>query len=125
MYIFDDNWCDMIINSFVEVNDSIKNVSNVIHKNSNYIKNINIYNALKKLYETVHIQNYLSTRKYINDDNNELWNMTAGENALRSIEIAMAFMEVDNTVPRIMFNMNYVYLFYASIMFYLFYVLFN
>jgi len=124
MYIFDDNWCDLIINSFTEINDSIKNASNVIHKNTSYIKNINMYEALKKLYESVHETNYLASKKYILDDNNELWTMTAGENALRSIEIAMAFMEVDNTVPTIKLNMNFVYIFFASVIFYIFYSLF-
>ncbi|ORX59303.1 hypothetical protein BCR36DRAFT_254100, partial [Piromyces finnis] len=124
MYMFDDNWCDLIINSFLEINDSIKNVSNVIHKNSSYVKNINIYNALKKLYETLYELNYLSTKRYIKDNNEELYATTAGENAIRSTEVAMTFMEVENSIRKKLLNMNYVYVFYASIIFYIFYSLF-
>ncbi|ORX80408.1 hypothetical protein BCR32DRAFT_268891 [Anaeromyces robustus] len=118
MFVFDDNWCDLLLYYIIEVNETIKNLSNIIHKNKSYIKNINIYNTLKRLNEILHSLKYLNTKKYILNNKYELWSTTAGDNSIRCIITAMSFMEVDSSNQKYKLNMIYVYIFYISYIIY-------
>lgn len=119
MFSFDDNWCDLLINSFMEVNDSIKNLSNIIHKNTSYVKNINILNTLKGLYEILNTLKYISSKKYLLDYDDELWSETAADNAIRSVENSISYMEENTIIKKFEFNMTYVYLYYITFAFFL------
>ncbi|KAL6623811.1 hypothetical protein LY90DRAFT_642358 [Neocallimastix californiae] len=121
MYQFDDNWCELLINSFMEVNETIKSLSNIIHKNTSYVKNIHIHDTLKRLYNTLNELKYLSSKKYLLNHEYELWSQTAAENAIRSVSISLEYMEEDYTISKYKLNMTYIFLFYLTFAFYLLY----
>jgi len=119
MYQFDDNWCDLLTNSFTEINETIKTLSSIIHKNTSYVKNVKIYNTLKKVYEKLNQLKYISSKKYLLNNEYELWSQTAADNAIRSALASLTYIEEDNKIQKFNINMSYVYLFYVSFIFYL------